>query len=276
MKRALVLMIVLAIVTSLFAISTYSHRENTMVKFDSSAVVNKGEQVPGSIVVFDANAVIDGENGEVAKGVIASGLSLLNFSHIVKGLCGIRAENDRITWGFRFSPFASIMFGLLNFIAAVALAVLVVVLLPEQTSILADMVEREPLKSLGVGFLATILIPFVFLSLIIIILVGWLLIPLVAIAIPVVYFYGYVGVARWLGKRIIEVSKAAYKSPVAQVLIGALIIGIIAIIPVLGWLVQVVAALFGLGAVILSRFGTGKPWSGKGQLKSTPPEAGAA
>lgn len=171
-----------------------------------------------------------------------------------------------------FSPFIWFISNLVGIVLAAGLAALVVALLPGPTAMLARTVEEQPLQSLGYGALATILIPVLFIALALLIIVGWIMIPFVALAIPLIYAYGLVGVSRWLGERVIVATRFVQDSPIAQAVTGAILLGIINLVPIIGWLINFVAALIGLGAVLISNFGTGKPWFG-GRLRRPAPPA---
>ena len=49
-------------------------------------------------------------------------------------------------------------------------------------------------------------------------------------------------------------------SPILAALIGALIIGALRFVPFFGSLVNLVAIALGLGSIIRTKYGTGRPW----------------
>lgn len=297
MKRSVLLLAVFIMSLMLLAFTPYAQAQGDITQFGSNVVVPEGEVQEGNVTVFGGNVVIEGDvegnvsvfggnlriNGRVGENVTHfGGNTALGHQTVIEGNFAhfggrvTKAPEARIegteTAGFRgFNPFASLLFGLLSLIGTLVLAAVVVALLPTQTTVLADTIERQPLNCAGVGFLSTILIPVIFIALALLIIVGWILIPFVALAIPLVYFYGYVGAARWLGMRIIRATHFVSDSPIAQVLTGVLILGLIALIPILGGLIVFIAAIIGLGAVILSKFGTGRPWFGGRATTQVPP-----
>ncbi|MBE0447239.1 MAG: hypothetical protein IBX64_03915 [Actinobacteria bacterium] len=293
MRRALVIIAIVVLVLTIFITPAYAQRDIT--RFGSNVVVREDEAV-GNVTVFGGNVTIDGTveenitvfggnlrlNGRVGENVTHfGGNTILGENAVIEGdfthfggtvtrAPGAEIRGTETTGPRIFRPFVSFVSGLLSLIATLVLAAVVVALLPRQTAVLADTVEKQPLPSLGYGFLATILIPVVFILLFLLIIIGWILIPFVAIAIPIIYLYGYIGVSRWLGGRIIEATHIVQESPIAQVLIGALVLGIVGFIPILGWLVVLLAAIAGLGAVLISKFGTGQPWR-RGRIPQAPP-----
>ncbi|MCL6472582.1 MAG: polymer-forming cytoskeletal protein [Firmicutes bacterium] len=293
MKRFTALLVAAVLITAIFAVPVCGAVKADITQFGSDVTVPAGQVEEGSVTVFGGNAIIDGEvkrdvtvfggnltiNGRVGRNATDFGGNVtLGGNSVINGdltYFGGRLDRDpraqvkgNISAGVpRFNPFTSFIFGLLSLIGMLAIAALIVALWPNATSVLADTIEREPLQSLGVGFLTVVLIPFAIGALAVTI-VGIPLIFLLLFAIPFVFLYGYTGSARWLGRRIGQNNPSIVNAPVLQVVIGTLIIGVIGFIPVLGWLVSVVAVLFGLGAVILSKFGTGRPWFGR---RAAPP-----
>ncbi|HEY3375310.1 MAG TPA: hypothetical protein VGK02_09635 [Candidatus Aquicultor sp.] len=213
-----------------------------LVRFGTSTEVGRDETIRCNVISFGGNTDINGGDIQRAHGAIVEG--------------GTRSGRP----GFGpVVPFYG-LFSILGLLLTLAFGALVVAALPKATEVLANMVEQLPWQSLGLGVLATILIPFIF-AVLAISIIGIPLIPIVAIALPFIYFYGYVGAARWVGRRFIGATHIAQESPVAQVLAGILILGLIGLIPLFGWLVVFIATLFGLGAVLISKFGSGRPWA---------------
>ena len=294
MRRVLVMAIIIVMALVLFTAPSYAQ---DITRSGSNVTVREGETVTGNITVFGGDATINGVvegnatvfggnlrvNGRIGGNAANFGGTTTlgekaviegNFAHFggsVNRAPGAVIRGSETTGPSVFNPFANFLSRLLGLIVSLVLAAIVVAILPEQTRILANTVEQQPLPSLGYGFLATVLIPVVFVLLALLVIVGWILIPFVALAIPIIYFYGYVGVSRWLGRRVIEATRIVQDSPIAQVLIGVLIFGIIGLIPILGGLVVLVAAIIGLGAVLISKFGTGRPW--RRERPAPPPEA---
>lgn len=301
MRRMLVVTAIIILSLIAFMAPVYAQGGGDITRFGENVVVREGETVDGNITVFGGNVTVDGIveqnvtlfggnlriDGRVGENVTHfGGNTTLGNTAVIEGdfthfggtlnrSPGARIEGSETT-GVRFrffSPLISFLTGLFTFLFTLVLAIVVVALLPDATAVVADTVQREPLSSAGAGLLATILIPVVFLLLVLLIIVGWILIPFFILGVIVSYFYGYVGVSRWLGRRILESTSATQQSPIVQVLIGVLVLGIVGFIPILGWLVALVANLVGLGAVILSKYGTGKPWFRRGEAGPPPPEA---
>lgn len=289
MVRVVALAIALIAILMAIPATATAQGSGSIVRFGSDVAVGEDERVNGSVVLFGADAEIEGEvtddvvvfggalrlDGRVRGDVVTFGTDTAlgerarlggDFAHFGGALSRspqAQIAGDEIT-GIGFGVFDNTFFFLLaslvSLLFTLAIAVAVAAILPEQTRVLADTIEQQPWPSFGAGLLATLLIPFVFAVLGILIIVGWLIIPLFALALPIVYFYGYVGVSRWLGRRVMQAAGNMSASAIAQVAVGVLILGVISLIPIAGWLVVIIAALIGLGAVLLSKFGTGRPW----------------
>lgn len=265
-----------------------------IVRFGEGAKVGKGQVVSGSLVVFGGGATIA---GTVEKDAVIFGgdVKLEPTAHIkgdfvsfggkVEKAKGARVDGDEVTgkniqgknrWHMPswFAEWLSFYLKTLALLGTMALSALVVALLPNQTERLAREAEAEPWKSLGIGFLAAILVPVALIA-VALTLIGLLFIPFLLVALPIIFLYAYVGVSRLVGEKIIERMRATRTSPIIEALLGVLTLGLIGFVPIVGGIIKAVAFFIGLGAVILTKFGTGQPWrrrsEGSEHPASTPP-----
>ena len=105
----------------------------------------------------------------------------------------------------------------------------------------------------GIGAIFAILFSTVFLA---ITLIGIPLIPLLSLSAVVTSLVGSLGVALFIGQRI---GKNDRQSATRQFLIGLAILTVLSLIPFLGGLVVFLINLFGLGVILLWKFGREKP-----------------
>ncbi len=105
----------------------------------------------------------------------------------------------------------------------------------------------------GIGGIFAILFGTVFLA---VTLIGIPLIPLLSLSAVVTSLVGSLGVALFVGQRINRNDK---QSATWQFLIGLAILTVLALIPVLGGLVVFLINLFGLGVILLWKFGRAEP-----------------
>jgi hypothetical protein len=137
---------------------------------------------------------------------------------------------------------------------------------PEQTERVAQTVARAPWHSVGLGVLvslgALVAVPILVLLALTICLAPASL--LVALALAAVGLFGWIGIGALLGRRLLQALKAQAITPMWSAALGTLVLTLVSslldLVPCLGWLVGGVATFvlgsMGMGAVLLSRFGT--------------------
>jgi hypothetical protein len=126
------------------------------------------------------------------------------------------------------------------------IGVLIILWRPNFLLNLAATVSHYPIQSglWGLGGLFAVIVVIIVLA---ISLIGIPLLPLVALAVMITVLVGTLGVALWLGQRILTTRE---RSPMQQFLIGMLILGLIGLIPVLGNLVLLVVNILGFGVLL--------------------------
>jgi hypothetical protein len=164
--------------------------------------------------------------------------------------------------------------GIFSALFLAAAAVITVVLFPRRVTVVKETMVRSPWSSLGVGFLGLILFPPLTLLLActciggIVVLFGVFLSTLL----------GLVAICMWIGDRVTDTASPATRSPITDVLVGALILGLVMaafdIVP----FIQCFTGLiwFGIfcmsfGSVLLSRFGSMPPVTPETAVMYTPP-----
>ena len=105
----------------------------------------------------------------------------------------------------------------------------------------------------GIGAIFAILFGTVFLA---ITLIGIPLIPILSLSVVVTSLVGSLGVALFVGQRI---DRNSQQSALQQFLIGLAILTVLTLIPFLGGLVVFLINLFGLGVILLWKFGKDQP-----------------
>jgi hypothetical protein len=83
-----------------------------------------------------------------------------------------------------------------------------------------------------------------------------------ALGLVAAWFFGYVAVAALVGTRTASLVRSGAPSlaPLWALVLGTALLAALAWIPILGGLASLAVACVGLGAVLLSRFGSGRPW----------------
>jgi hypothetical protein len=176
------------------------------------------------------------------------------------------------------------LLGLLRWIGTLVgsllLGVLAVLLIPVPVDHIVDVMKRSSGLSIGMGAL-TLIATAILIPLLTIIIVG---IPVVVVLLVALVLGGVVGWAATgllLGQRL---QRSGTQTRVASAALGIVILTLLGKIPCVGWIVTLAAVCWGLGAVVLTRFGTSgqqiwEPFAslaGPGVSKPSAPGADAA
>jgi hypothetical protein len=159
---------------------------------------------------------------------------------------------------FSFNPLLEILWFFFRTLMLALLAVLVVIFFEKPTSRVAKAAVEQPLITGGAGFLTAVLTPMALIALTLTII----LIPvtiLTILALIVAWLFGWIAVGLEVGRRIAKILNMEWALAVSAG-IGAfllfLVLGGFAFIPCIGWIPMFLVGLWGLGAVIMTRFGT--------------------
>jgi hypothetical protein len=235
---------------------------------DSTAVVKGDAVAVAGKLKSHESAKVKGQSVSVAIGPFAHGIPPLSAAKIIHSRPGTS------------SPFF-LLLGL--FIFALVIVVLLSAFLPGPTGRLETTTRRSFWKSFLIGLLGEVLIV-PFFVLLIISIIGWALIPLAWIALVAAFLFGLTGFSLLLGNIFLARFRTTKAHIVGAAAMGALLVyvlwlvgGIIAFgvhalgvfVVMLGSLAIWVAWTTGLGAVILTRFGSRLP----AELRQREPEA---
>jgi hypothetical protein len=158
--------------------------------------------------------------------------------------------------------------GLFGILLSMVLGILVVAFIPRHTETVAETMVKEPAKSFLTGLVALIVGPIALLVLIIIgsLLVATLCLAPVGLALylptlvaAIALLFGWIAAGLLLGTKVLRAIRNKEPTPVSAVAIGILLLSMLAAIPCVGWALATGVAMWSLGAVIHSRFGT-RPW----------------
>ena len=157
-----------------------------------------------------------------------------------------------------FKPIRDLLWKSFQALALAALAAILFLFLEKPTERVSKTLVAQPLLSGGLGLLTTIVAPALFLVLIITII----LIPLGVLGflgIGLAILYGWIAIGYEVGKRISTLAKQVWAPPITAgigTLMLSLLSNIMNAIPCIGWVLPALIAVIGLGAVVISRFGT--------------------
>jgi hypothetical protein len=157
-----------------------------------------------------------------------------------------------------FRPIGSFFGYIGNALLLAALAMLVVMFLPKPTERVAQALLAQPVTTGGLGLLSVVVIPVILLLLTItIILIPATLLGILITAAAVLF--GWIALGYEVGKRM----AVAFKIQLHEALIAglgtlvlSLVINGIGKVPCVGWVAPFLVGILGLGAVIITRFGS--------------------
>lgn len=291
-----------------------------LVAFGSPITVDEGGTVVGDVVAFggpiDVSGRVDGdvvalggpvdlrETARIEGNVVLMGGPLNRQSGAV--------VNGEVTRGLRFGDFPNLRVplsptgpsftpggdftsdgrsGVVDFFLALlgiafraaglaAIALLLVIFIPQQTQRVKELTVSQPVVSIGVGFL-TMLVAGLLLGVLVITICGIPVAVILGLALVVALVYGWIALGWMIGERLLAGLNTQRPLPMVAAVVGVILITLLSAVPCFGWLVSLVGGAWGLGAVVLSRGGTreypalpgGRPLP---PAPPAPPSAGAA
>lgn len=152
--------------------------------------------------------------------------------------------------------YSNIARGMLNMLILFALAALTHSLFPRPVKAAGDAISLNAGPVIGWGLLTTILaIPVMILLGLSIIGIPLIMVVLMVLAAAAIL--GYTAITNFVGGRLAYVASPSSRlSPLGAIVIGVLVIGLISMIPIVGWLVSWFIYAVAIGAALVTKFGT--------------------
>jgi hypothetical protein len=225
------------------------------VRLSKSAVIN-GD-------LFTMGATLRREDGAKVNGQVVNGTEIpfsFNVPNNSNGSDFTLPETPQVpSVSVDANPVLSIMWFFFRTFMIAALAVLLVMFLPAHVNRVSNAALSQPVITAGAGLLTAILAPLALIAITITII----LIPVTLVAIIllfVAWLLGWVALGLEAGRRIARAVNMEW-APAISAGVGTFIIlfvlgGISKAIPCIGWIPQTLVGLWGLGAVLMTRFGT--------------------
>lgn len=220
--------------------------------FGGSAVLSESSELLGDLAAFGAS--VERAPGAIIRGEVYRGLSFLpRAREPVPPLSSGSGPSRPQTWDLftRFMRWQGTTFASILLLAVLGIAA--VLLAPRGMGRIASAAATQPAMNFGVGFL----------TLVVGALGGTLLLIacglglLVWIALATGWLAGWLAIGLWWGQRLLVALKVRGASSVAHVAVGVALITVAARLPLcIGFLFAVVVGSIGLGAVVMTRFGT--------------------
>jgi hypothetical protein len=239
---------------------------DTAVLFHGSATI--AGTVTGSVVVFDGTTEISGHvqedvfvfNGDVTvrSGATIDGDLVTGKTPTVEAGATVRGQQQRVSTRFDAGAigFASRMAWWIGYsISTLVLGLLLLLFAPGLDDAIVRTVRERRGASIGFGVLAFFLLPIVA----VLFLVTVVAIPLglfMLLAFGLLYTVGYVAGAHAIGRLLVKAPTSRFLAFLA----GWAILRVVGLVPVLGGLAWILAAIFGLGVLwVASRRGVAEP-----------------
>lgn len=246
-----------------------------IVKFGEAVLVAEGEHIEGPVVAVGSNIRVDGSvNGPVVAlgGTLELGpRAEVSGPAVAVGGRTRRAAGSRVEGPIVDTPGSRVLgklFGALATLGAlsaslyllaklsagigwVVLAVVLAALFPEPLKATKEGLERRLPDCALVGFLAWPALAVISLTLSISI-IGLPLVPFLLALAAAAYVWGFASLSLFLGDKL---AKDRWDNMLVSVLIGVLTLKLLQWVPVAKWLVCLAAAVPGMGAAVVTRFG---------------------
>lgn len=234
-------------------VSGYITVTGGMVYLTNTAVIQGDVTSIGAQLSRDPQAVIKGS----VRTESDTPFALINggFKGFTPGPGGFSLPNIQMD----FNPFFQAGWFLLKAILWALVAMLLVMFLATQTGRIAHTIVTQPLFAGGLGLVTVVIAPLILIGLIITIC----LIPVALVGILILvlaWAFGLIALGMELGQRFGRIFKQEWH-PALSAGLGTLLLilvlnGMSALVPCIGWIPQALAGMLGLGAVLLTRFGT--------------------
>jgi hypothetical protein len=217
--------------------------ESHVVAVGGSVVLTKTAFVGGNVVTLGGVIVMARDSQ------VNGNLMEINSSNLYDTLTtALSSEWEGWSWIFA-------VISLAIFLVLMVLALLIVALLPKPVRVVADAIGENTFKVVLCGLLGLVLIAPLALLLTISV-VGIALIPLEVIVVVCSVLLGFIAVGQLIGRKVYQLLKRPNPGMVRETFWGLIVLWLIGWLPYIGWMVKAVAIVIGLGATLVTRFGT--------------------
>lgn len=242
-----------------------------VVRIGDNATVEWNETVSNFVVIggdatvngtVSEDAVVIGGDLNVGPTGKIHGASVAIFGKIIKDP-GAEVSNDTFEFSRYLIPSFIIpivgictlgFFWVIMLVGFTAIFLLIAILFTPRVGRVSFYVEKHFWKSLYYGLIALVLFLPVIIFLIVSV-IGIPLIPIVMIALSAATLFGYTAICQLIGLKCFKAIKKSGQPMILEVLVGAVILGFITFVPVVGWAIKLLAWLAGLGATAATKFG---------------------
>ncbi len=273
-----------------FTLKSGETLEGDLVVIGGQAVVEEGATINGNVVIIGGSLKLDGQatgdavvigglaslgaNASLSGDMVTLGGSLQRADGAVIGgnvVTNMPAPSIQIPvspsspqtpptprYDWFFNPIWRVANIFFQAIALAALAMLLTIFLHPQLDRVAQAIVGQPLMAGSLGLLTAFLAPIT-----LVILVVTLILSPVALAVAILlvlaWVFGVVALGMEVGDRFIKAIHQNW-APVLSAGFGTfllmIVVGAINLVPCVGWMAGVLVGLVGIGAVVMTLFGT--------------------
>ncbi|MCF6096064.1 polymer-forming cytoskeletal protein [Thermovorax subterraneus] len=252
-----------------------------ITQIGEDVVVNAGEVLNGDAVAIMGDVIVDGRiSGDavavmgdvIVSGTVEGDATAVGGRVMVEGNGRVLGKISQVGiaggigevlrnpgkyefyWNPKILGPRSTVFNFLRLLCILALGALTIALFPNNVEVAANVVDKDAVGKLIKGLVLMLLMPVVVL-LLVFTLIGIPLIPAVFLLAAIAGFFGYVAISVFMGRRLNEHVRIA-SNLFTEYLLGALVLGLVQLMPFLGWIVSLAVFILSLGITFDSRFGT--------------------
>ena len=223
-----------------------------MTTFGGQVQMSASTTVGGDVNVLGGSLQGEEQAKIMGKTTTNAGASL---PLILPGGTNIRIPNINV----RINPLWDFLWLLVQSFLWAAVAVIVALFAPKPTQRVGNVIVSQPIISGGLGLLTGIIVPLLLVFMAITIICSPLAF-LGGLALVIAWAFGIIAIGTEAGERLGKMGNADWTLPVSAAL-GTFLVTFIMnsvgkVIPCVGWLLPFLVGVVGLGAVLLTRFGT--------------------
>lgn len=275
MKKGVIFFLAALLLLAPYSIGSAQAKE--IVRFGSDIVVEENQTVEkvvaigGNVTVYGivkdevvaiGGNVTLGQNARVGREVVAIG----GFIHKEPGaqvgddevelnipglssLIGISTTTNWVGWALAFKIFV--------FIGFLALALVIVAVIPKPFVLISTTVQENTLKAILLGILGlVVLVPLA--AFLAITIIGLPLVALEVFVVGIAFLVGYIAIAQLVGDKIAALLKRPALNTLWVTLLGLLTLWLVGWVPFIGSLVKAAAIFLGFGGVLATIFASRK------------------
>lgn len=221
--------------------------------------------VTGDVVVFKGEVLK--QDTAVIGGKIVAGESLGEFKILERdsGPGDSSIPSLPVNRDYRDHGTATFFSSVLQLLGLLGLAALGASIFPRHLNTMSLELTKDILRTFLIGLAAWIIYPFTMLVLVITI-IGIPVALIMGLLVPVIFLLGALVTAAALGsarlRPMLSNTFSWAKEPNLLIvgMLGIFVLWLVSKAPIIGWLVVPLIAIFGLGIILTTKFGTNKPW----------------